>query len=307
MHFRIYRSSNNIYLARSLEDGRMYTCRIKGKVLKNDSIEYNPVAVGDIAIGDAYSDNEALITSIEERKSCFKRWNVKAEVNQTIAANQDISAIVLSALSPPFRPRFVDRAISSSFGCDILLIMNKSDYGLTEEEFERWKLYKRLGYDIIAVSSVNGEGINELREKLKGKITAFIGQSGVGKTTLINTLTGFDLKTGEVSDKFNRGKHTTTHSEFLDCDGFSLIDTPGVREILIPFEDISLVKESFPEFKDLECSYPQCLHRGEPGCAVPKLLESGKINEDRYFSYIRMLQSLEERKPLYMRKNKNGR
>ncbi len=306
MRFRIYRSINNIYTALSLDNGKMYTCRLKGKVLKTNKIEYNPVAVGDIAIGEPYSDTEALLTFVEERKSSFQRWNVKAEVNQTIAANQDQSAIVLSAFSPPFRPRFVDRAIASSHGAEILLIMNKSDYGLTEAEFDRWKLYKTLGYDIIAVSSVSGEGIEELKEKLKGKITAFVGQSGVGKSTLINTLSGLDLRTGEISEKYNKGKHTTNHSIFIECGEYSLIDTPGVREILIPFEDISLVKESFPELRDIECEYSGCLHRGEVGCSVPMLLESGKINEDRYLSYLRMLQSLEERKPIYLRKSRNG-
>lgn len=307
MHFRILGSSNNVYTARSIEDGGIYTCRIKGKVLKTATIEYNPVAVGDIAIGESYSDNEALILSIEERKSSFRRWNVKAELNQTIAANQDLTAIVLSALSPPFRPRFVDRAIASNSGADILLVMNKSDYGLTEDEFDRWKLYKELGYDIIAVSSLTGEGIEELKNKLKGKIAAFVGQSGVGKSTLINTLTGKNLKTGDISDKYNRGRHTTTHSTFIECSEFSLIDTPGVREILVPLEDTALVKESFPELRDLDCAYPGCLHRGEEGCIVPALVSSGKIDEDRYLGYLRIIDSIEGRKPFYARKKRNGR
>ncbi len=302
MRFRIYKSINNIYTAKSLDDDKIYTCRLKGKVLKTDVREYNPIAVGDIVIGESYSENEALITELEERKSYFQRWNIKAELNQTIAANQDQTAIVLSSFSPPFRPRFVDRAIASSFGADILLIMNKSDYGLTEEEFERWKLYNDLGYKIIAVSSVDGDGLEDLKKLLKGKTTAFVGQSGVGKSTLINTLTGMELRTGEVSDKFNRGKHTTNHSVFIERDDYSLIDTPGVREILVPLEDVSLVQESFPELKDLDCEFSGCLHRGERGCKVPGLLSSGAINEDRYYSYLRILESLEERKPSYLRK-----
>ena len=116
MRFLILKSVNNVYSSISLDDGKSYTCRLKGKVMKNSN-EYNPVAVGDIAIGESYSDTEALITAIEERKSGFTRWNVKASLNQTIAANQDQTAIVLSSVSPPFRPRFVDRAIASNWGC----------------------------------------------------------------------------------------------------------------------------------------------------------------------------------------------
>lgn len=303
MRFQIRRSINNVYSALSLDDGKIYTCRLKGKVLKSDEKEYNPVAVGDIAEGDAYSQSEAMITYIYPRKSAFRRWNTKAELNQTICANQDQTAIVISSFSPPFRPRFVDRAIASNSGAEILLIMNKSDYGLTEEEFERWALFHKLGYRIVAASALTGEGIDDVRALLKGKVTAFVGQSGVGKSSLINVLLGAGQRTGNVSEKFNRGKHTTNHALFIEGDDFSLIDTPGVREILIPFEDISDVQRSFPELNRLDCMYSTCLHRGEPGCKVPELLECGKINEDRYESYLRMLQSLEERRPKYLRKD----
>ena len=309
MRFQIRRSINNVYSAVSIPDGKEFVCRIKGKVLKGCD-EYNPVAVGDIAIGEPYSPTEALITEIEERKSGFTRWNVKTSQNQTIAANQDQTAIVLSSVSPPFRPRFVDRAIASSWGdASILLIMNKSDYGLEEDEFERWKLYHDLGYSIIAVSSLDGDGIEELKEKyLKGKTTAFVGQSGVGKSTLINTLLGTSQRTGEVSDKFNRGRHTTNHSIFLPGPGFNLIDTPGVREIQVPLEELSLVRDSFPELRDPGCLYPDCLHRGEEGCVVEDMVEDGTIHFDRYESYLRILESLESRKPLWQRKGrKNGR
>ncbi|MDY5931196.1 MAG: ribosome small subunit-dependent GTPase A [Candidatus Ornithospirochaeta sp.] len=301
MRFQIRRSINNLYQARCLDDGKDYTLRIKGKVLKTKEKEYNPVAVGDIAIGEPYSENEAMILSIEDRKSRFTRWNVKAELNQTIAANHDMAAIVLSSTSPPFRPRFVDRAIASSHGAEILLIMNKCDFLLTEDEFYRWKLYHDLGYKLIAVSARTGENIDELRSMLKGKTTAFVGQSGVGKSSLINLLLGSNQLTGEVSDKYNRGCHTTNHSLFIEGDDFSLIDTPGVREILTPFEDASVLRDSFPEFRDLECYFSGCLHHGEQGCVVPELVEEGEIDADRYESYLRMLESLLVRKPAYQR------
>ena len=293
-----------MYQAYSLDDGRLYTARIKGKVMKKDEAEYSPVAVGDIAIGEPYSETEALISQIEDRKSYFRRWNTKRDLNQTIAANQDMTAIVASPSSPPFRPRFIDRAIASSYNASILLILNKADDEIPSYIPDCLALYSSLGFSVIMTSSRTGEGIDELRDILKGRITAFVGQSGVGKSTLINTILGTDLRTGEVSYKYNRGRHTTNHALFIEKDGLCIIDTPGVREIEVPFESLSLVKESFPELRDVECQYSGCLHRGEDGCSVPSLVESGRVNEERYDSYLRILSSLEERKPFFMRNKK---
>ena len=306
MRFQIRRSINNIYTAISLDDGKTYTCRIKGKVLRNIEPEYSPIAVGDIAVGEAYSESEAIIWEREERKSAFTRWNAKRAVNQTIAANQSLAAIVVSPLSPPFRPRFLDRAIACVSGSDVLLIMNKSDQA-DDDIRQAFDEYSAIGFRTLYVSSVTGEGIEELRSVLSGNTTSFAGQSGVGKSTLINTLLGTEQRTGEVSWKYNRGKHTTNHSLYLEHDGIAVIDTPGVREIEVPFEDIRIVKESFPELRNLECGYPGCLHRGEDGCKVDELLENGQISEERYESYLRILSTLEERVPFYMRDKRNTR
>ncbi len=304
MLFQIRRSINNIYTALSLDDGRFYTCRIKGKVMKGRESEYSPVAVGDIAEGEPYSGTEALISRICERKSAFQRWNTKKELNQTIAANQDISAIVVSPLSPPLRPRFLDRAIACSSGAGIIIILNKCDEA-DDETYSILHLYSDIGFSVIPASSVTGEGIDELRTVLAGKCAAFAGQSGVGKSTLINTLTGSSQRTGDISEKYNRGRHTTNHSLYIEGDGFSIIDTPGVRELEVPFEDLSLVCQAFPELPLTGCLYDGCLHRGEDGCIVPDLVGEGRISEDRYTSYLRILSALSERKPAYMRNRKS--
>ncbi len=306
MEFQIRKAINNVYSAVATDDGRPVTLRIKGKVLKGER-EYNPIAVGDIATGSLYSEDEGLITGILPRKSAFTRWNVKAELNQTISANHDMCAIVLSSFSPPFRPRFVDRAIACSRGAEILLVMNKSDYGLTEEEFERWALYKKLGFSLIAVSAKTGEGLKELKKQLLGKTTCFVGQSGVGKSSLVNAILGAGQKTGEVSVKYNRGRHTTNHALYLMGEGFAIIDTPGVREIQVPFEKKDMVMSSFPELENLGCYYPDCLHTGEEGCVVPRLINDGRINEDRYYSYLKIIESLERRSPLWERNKGNGK
>ena len=298
MRFQIRRAINNIYSALSLSDGKLYTARIKGKVLRTDEAEYNPVAVGDIAIGEPYSSDEALIASIEPRHSAFRRWNVKKEMNQTIAANQDMTVIVVSPLSPPFRPRFLDRAIACSSGADILIVMNKADQG----ECPGIGLYQSIGFRTVSVSSETGEGIEELRQILTGRTSAFVGQSGVGKSTLINTLLGTELRTGEISEKYNRGRHTTNHALFIEKEDLRIIDTPGVREIEVPFEDRSLLVDAFPEFQlRTHCRFDGCLHDGDAGCAVPEAVDMGLIDEDRYESYLRILHAIGDRKPQYLR------
>ena len=161
MRFQIRRSINNIYTAASLDDGRIYTCRIKGKVMKGRECEYSPIAVGDIAEGEPYSSEEALIHAVLERKSAFQRWNTKRELNQTIAANQDISVIVVSPLSPPLRPRFLDRAIACSSGAEIIIVLNKADEA-DDDAYETLRLYSGLGFRVIYTSSVSGEGLWEI-------------------------------------------------------------------------------------------------------------------------------------------------
>ncbi len=299
----VTRGINNIYTVEA--EGKSFLCRIKGKQLLSVTDEYNPLAVGDLVAFNAINEREGLITERLERKNSFQRWNVKKGLNQTVVANMDLIICVTSVESPPFRPRFIDRVIACSQNVDVMIVLNKSDILLTEDEHERFSLFGKLGYKTLAVSAKTGENMDELEKILANKKVAFVGQSGVGKSTLINRLLGSEQKTGDISEKYNRGKHTTNHAILIHGKHFDIADTPGVREFLVPHNDAHQLEHAFPEFAEFshECSYEGCLHQDEPGCKVKDAVEKDLIHFDRYESYLRMIASLDEKKPEWMGKN----
>ena len=303
MEGTVLRSINNIYTVRTASN-EVYSCRIKGKHLNTAVGEYNPIVVGDVVEFTPSGTGEGLVTERKDRNSSFSRWNAKKQLNQTVCANMDVVVCVCSIESPPFRPRFIDRVLACCKNVPAIIVLNKCDILLTEAEAERFNLYKKLGYETLAVSASTGENIEKLVVKLQGKSAAFVGQSGVGKSSLVNRLLGASQRVGEISEKYNRGKHTTNYALMLDGPGFTLIDTPGFREISVPHDDPHLVAKSFPEFvkASSKCSFSSCLHVNEPGCEVLRLLEKGNIDADRYESYIGILQSLDERLPVWGRK-----
>lgn len=294
---------NNIYTVKSTEG--TYLCRIKGKVLQTQMAEYNPLAVGDFVDFTPTSGQEGLILSRLPRRNCFQRWNPKGSANQTLVANVDLVLCVCSVESPPFRPRFIDRVIACSRNVPVAIVINKSDILYTEDELDRIELYRKLGYRAFSVSAVTGENLDVLKAQILGQVVAMVGQSGVGKSTLVNALIPEvrQQKTGELCVKYNRGRHTTTHSTMLEGDGFTLIDTPGVREFSVWHDDPQKIAGAFVEFEEPagKCGYYGCLHDSEPDCEVKRWVESGKIDSDRYESYIRMLHSLDDKVPVWRR------
>ncbi|NLV83272.1 MAG: ribosome small subunit-dependent GTPase A [Spirochaetales bacterium] len=301
----VTRGINNIYSVDvendqpfSAECRTTYECRIKGKVLQGIDDDYNPIAVGDTVRLVPTSSTEGLIVQRMDRRSSFIRWNAKRGCDQIVAANIDLVVIVGSSDEPPFRPRFIDRAIACTTGCPVLIVLNKCDLLISEEEDNRFRLYEKVGFDVFAMSAYDEAGILALKSRLEGKVSAFVGQSGVGKSTLVNALAGISRqKVGQISEKFNRGRHTTNHSIMIKCGTFAIIDTPGVKELLVPHSDPAAMVQAFPEFINYasKCSFQPCLHWHEPDCAVKSALEEHILDPDRYESYIRMLVSIEER------------
>lgn len=291
---------NNIFTVEEEGTGALYECRIKGKVLEDAVGDYNPLAPGDRVEfeEDPIEDHKGYIERRFERKNAFVRYNLKRKAPQTLAANLDLLVCLTSPDQPPFRPRFIDRVLVAAElteQAEALVLLNKKDLGVPPEVERRLSLYADIGYHVRPVSVKTGEGIPDLVEFFQGKTVVLVGQSGVGKSSLLNTLVpGAGQRVGEISRKYNRGSHVTNYSRLFHAEGFEVIDTPGVREF-IPYGTSSRdVGWCFREFEPYakECTYPSCQHMDEPECAVKEAVMAGRIDPDRYESYLRLREEL---------------
>jgi len=301
--------SNNFFEV-ECDDGVIRQCSIKGKKLKGSKGYYNPLAPGDCVKIDAdeLSENEGQITSLVPRKNEFVRWNVKGRSPQLLAANLDYIVIVTTPDEPPFRPRFIDRALAQAEyeGIEPVIVCNKYDLANPDDlDFHaRIAEWERIGYTVLKLSAKTGEGLPHFASLLEGKLSAFMGQSGVGKSSIINVLdSSVVLKTGSLSEKYGRGTHTTTkgmlfHLELNEAlvggrSGAiaSIIDTPGVRRFVlhdIEADDLALY---FREMKTLvgTCSFGMsCSHDTESGCKILEAVYAGVISEERFDSWQRI-------------------
>ncbi len=298
---------NNIFSVKGEEDGKVRECRIKGKRLDfADGNFYNPLSPGDRVEFEDQGEGRGLLLSREPRKNYFARWNRKGKALQTLAANMKRLYCIVSPQSPPFRPRFLDRALilADQGALPVSIILNKSDQaqeGWVEERLTYFQ--KSLGIPLWRISCKTGEGIEALRQEVKGGIVSFAGQSGVGKSTLLNILIpGADQKTRSVSQKMDRGRHTTNLAIMIPQPqrGY-IIDTPGIRELLLWGLNSRELAGRLPDFAPLlgKCGFKGCRHRVEPDCQIRQSVKEGKIHPDRYESYLRMMDELIEMERTY--------
>ena len=282
---------------------RVIPSRVRGKFRLAEQGLTNPVAVGDRVTIRLEPDETGLITEIHERKNKLTRRAAGRRVGleNVIAANLDAAWVIQSIRQPKINPGFLDRflVMAGSFEIPAGVVFNKKDLlrpGDREVVGRLRRLYADLGYPVLMTSAQTGEGVDVFGEALLGRTSVVAGPSGVGKSSLLNAVEpGLGLRTSEVSQKTQKGRHTTTNAALyaLEGGGF-VVDTPGIREFgLVDLEPDELAYY-FVEFRPFlgECRFPNCVHDHEPGCMVQAAMEAGEITEGRYYSYLSLLDSL---------------
>ena len=296
----VVKNTGSWYTVRT-DDGQLLDCKVKGNFRLKGIRTTNPVAVGD----RVEVNEEGWIVNIEDRRNYIIRKSINlSKQSHIIAANVDQAFLIVTVANPQTSTTFIDRFLASAeaYRVPVVLIFNKTD--LLDEDTLHYQqavvnLYETIGYECRQISAETGEGVDELHAMLDGKITLLSGNSGVGKSTLINRLVpGANLRTAEISDAHNTGMHTTTFSEMIELSSGYLIDTPGIKGFgtfdMEPEEITSYFKDIFHFSKD--CRFSNCTHTHEPGCAVLKAVEEHYIAESRYQSYLSMLDDKEEGK-----------
>lgn len=302
----VYKSTGSWYIVKD-SAGKWHNARIKG-VFKIDGItSTNPVAVGDRVEVEVENPNEntAIITEIHDRRNYINRQSPRVKhQHHIVAANIDQSFLVATLKEPRTSQGFIDRFLVASemYHVPACIVFNKADLYKKKEQdkFEQWRqMYEAVGYTVFLTSIKDGTGLDEIKEAIKGKTTLMSGHSGVGKSSLLNTLIpDLALKTQDVSGWSGKGMHTTTFSEMYEVPGGgAIIDTPGMKEfglVDLPRQELS---HYFPEMRSRinDCQFNNCMHVNEPGCAVKEAVVNGEIHEDRYVSYVTILDSIEEK------------
>ena len=302
----IVRNTGSWYTVKT-DDGQLFDCKVKGTFRLKGIRSTNPVAVGDVvSITPSPDGQTALIEDIEDRRNyIIRKASNLSKQSHIIAANVDMAALVVTIAHPETSTTFIDRFLASAeaYRVPVLLIFNKTDL-YDEEELRQMHelvlLYQSIGYRCQTCSAEKGNGIDELQAELMGKTTLLSGNSGVGKSTLLNLLVPeAEAKTAEISTAHDAGMHTTTFSEmYFLPQGGSLIDTPGIKGFGTFDMEREEVSHYFREiFKtSADCRFGNCTHTHEPGCAVLQAVAEGRIAESRFMSYLSMLEDKDENK-----------
>jgi len=282
------------FLTVRTQDGD-YICRLRGR-LKRGKVKGDIAAVGDQVCITAYEDGSGTIDAIEPRQHLLSRQlsGIKRKYQQILLANPDQVVFIFACAEPDPHLRMLDRFLVIAERQDIppIIVANKVDLVGLNTAQEIFGLYGELGYPLIYTSAVTKRGVNELRKQLIGKLSAFAGSSGVGKSSLLNIVQpGLGLAVRSVSESTSKGRHTTQVRELFPLDsGGYVADMPGLRTLALWDTEPEELDAYFREMRELvsECQFSDCTHRSEPGCAVREAVRTGQVNAERYESYLRL-------------------
>ena len=279
-----------------LSNGERLQCRIRGKLRLKGVRSTSPVVVGDWVEGVRDEQGNHLITQVEPRRNyVIRRASNLSKESHIIAANIDRALLMVTLRQPETALEFVDRFLVTceAYKVPVTLLLAKADLQDPEAVAAFRAIYETIGYPVMTVSATTGEGVEQVRELLVGATTLLSGNSGVGKSTLVQRIDpSLDIRTGEISDSHHKGRHTTTFSTMYPLsEGGFLIDTPGIKGFGLLDIDNEELWHYFPEMMHYgrECRFYNCTHTHEPGCAVVAALEEGRIAPERYESYLKMM------------------
>ena len=272
-------------------------CRIRGRLRLKGIRSTNPVVVGDRVIVEPDGESSVIVGIIPRRNYIIRRASNLSKESHIIAANLDQALLIVTLHSPTTPREFVDRFLVTceAYKVPVTIVLGKADI-LSEEHADEAEeftaIYEDAGYRVMRLSSITGEGVEEIRAILRDRTTLVAGNSGVGKSTLVGSIDpSLDIRTGEISESHHKGKHTTTFSTMYALEGGYIIDTPGIKGFgLIDIEGRELCRY-FPEMMRLSpsCRFYNCTHTHEPGCAVTEAVKEGRVAWSRYDSYLKIL------------------